>query len=198
MALQQQRFEILYEVGCHAILDKYYREAVSCFASALELFYLFYAKVICLKQGIALTEINTAQNEVSRQSERQLGVFIYVYLLEHKKSPSLLPNKLREFRNDVIHRGRFPQREEAITFGQAIANLILPIVKEMREMYHEKMTQAVLFHIYDSSVKSEAADAHGTLGISTIISLSHNVPDCINLEKELEKLSQSRIANPLL
>ena len=34
--LQEQKFEILFDIGAHAILDGYYREAVSSFTSSLE------------------------------------------------------------------------------------------------------------------------------------------------------------------
>ena len=42
--LQQQKFEILFEIGAHAIIDGYYREAVSSFAASLERFYEFSIK----------------------------------------------------------------------------------------------------------------------------------------------------------
>ncbi|MGL5998259.1 MAG: hypothetical protein ACRC1I_17390 [Pseudomonas proteolytica] len=37
--LQQHKFGVLFEIGAHAILDGYYREAVSSFTSSLERFY---------------------------------------------------------------------------------------------------------------------------------------------------------------
>jgi hypothetical protein len=46
------RFEILFEVGSYALLDGYYREAVSSFAAALERFYEFFVEVIARSNGV--------------------------------------------------------------------------------------------------------------------------------------------------
>ncbi|WP_238149350.1 hypothetical protein [Arsenophonus endosymbiont of Aleurodicus floccissimus] len=48
--LQQQKFEILFDIGACAIIDGYYREAVSSFTSALERFYEFFIKVVCIQR----------------------------------------------------------------------------------------------------------------------------------------------------
>ena len=39
--LQQQKFELLFDIGAYAIVDGYYREAVSSFTSSLERCYEF-------------------------------------------------------------------------------------------------------------------------------------------------------------
>jgi hypothetical protein len=50
--LQQEKFETLFELAANAILDGYYRDAISSFSSAMERFYEFYLKVICIKHII--------------------------------------------------------------------------------------------------------------------------------------------------
>ncbi len=50
--LQQQKFEMLFEVGANAILDGYYREAVSSFASSLERAYQFFSTVCLIERGV--------------------------------------------------------------------------------------------------------------------------------------------------
>jgi hypothetical protein len=50
--LQEQKFEVLFDMGIYAIVDGYYREAVSAFAAALERFHEFFIAVICNKHGI--------------------------------------------------------------------------------------------------------------------------------------------------
>lgn len=58
--LQQQKFEILFDIGANAILDGYYREAVSSFTSSLERFYEFCIKVLCRKRGIQVDVFSKA------------------------------------------------------------------------------------------------------------------------------------------
>ena len=50
--LQQQKFELLFDIGAYAIVDGYYREAVSSFTSSLERFYEFFIKVLCISKGV--------------------------------------------------------------------------------------------------------------------------------------------------
>lgn len=47
--LQEQKFEILFDIGANAIIDGYYRESISSFTSSLERFYEFCIKVFCEK-----------------------------------------------------------------------------------------------------------------------------------------------------
>ena len=45
-AIQEQKFEVLFDLGAMALLDGYPREAVSSIAASLERFYEFYVQVI--------------------------------------------------------------------------------------------------------------------------------------------------------
>jgi hypothetical protein len=66
--LNHQKFQILFEIGINAIIDGYYREAVSSFTSSLERFYEFFSKVICITRGIEWTAIEETWKNVSKQS----------------------------------------------------------------------------------------------------------------------------------
>jgi hypothetical protein len=46
IAVQEMKFEILFELAANAIFDGYYREAVASFASGLERFFEFYVRII--------------------------------------------------------------------------------------------------------------------------------------------------------
>lgn len=48
--LQEQKFELLFEIGAYAIQDGYYREAVSSFTSSLERFTNFLLEPFYLKK----------------------------------------------------------------------------------------------------------------------------------------------------
>lgn len=45
--LQQDRFQLLFQIGIHAIVDGYPREAVADFASSLERFFEFFYRFYC-------------------------------------------------------------------------------------------------------------------------------------------------------
>lgn len=118
--LQQQKFEILFDIGAYAILDGYYREAVSSFTSSLERFYEFFIKAVLLSKGLDEGILQEAWKQVAKQSERQLGAFIITHVSSYGRPPLLMSNSKIEFRNDVIHRGKIPTRQEAVEYGQAI------------------------------------------------------------------------------
>ncbi len=128
-----QKFELLFHLGAHAIVDGYYREAVASFKSSLERFYEFYIQVICEKRGISEDVFDSAWKNVSAQSERQLGAFYFLYLIENSGVPPSLSRKHDEFRNDVIHKGKFPTKEEAFDYGQAVMDVAAPILKQLKE-----------------------------------------------------------------
>ena len=115
--LQQMRFEILFEIAAHAIIDGYYREAIISFASALERYFEFYVRVRCDQMGVSPGDLAATWKPISKQSERQLGAYAFVHLIASKSPPGLLSHRNAEFRNDVVHRGRIPERTKAIGFG---------------------------------------------------------------------------------
>ena len=141
--LQNQKYQLLFESGALALLDGYRREAVFGFASALERFLEFYVKVICLKHNIAYEELENCWKDVKKQSERQLGAFIFLYLLENKTHTRFLKKRvtregkvkdgwdIQAFRNDVIHAGYVPTYDEVVQYGDHVFDTIESILGEM-------------------------------------------------------------------
>ena len=169
--LQQQRFEILFDIGAFAIIDGYYREAISSFTSSLERFYEFFIKVICISKKIELKDIDDTWNKVSSQSERQLGAFIFIYLQEFGKKPDLLSDKNIKFRNSVIHKGKIPNKEEAIQYGNDILNLIRPLLETIKENYKDALGKIIGEHV--SKLHKLSADPYTSLMcIPTILNLT--------------------------
>jgi len=120
--ITQQKHEILFEVAAYAIVDGYYREAISSFAPSLERYYEFFIKVISVE--LPCKEFEKAWKQVAIQSERQLGGYIFLYLNVYLTSPNILPQPLVKLRNDVVHKGHIPSREDALKFGEAVAQII--------------------------------------------------------------------------
>jgi len=91
ICLQEQKFELLYELAVNAIVDGYYREAIASFTTALERFYEFYIQVICAKHKLNEEIFQEAWQKVAPQSERQLGAYIFAYVVENGNAHRYYP-----------------------------------------------------------------------------------------------------------
>ena len=172
IVLQQQRFEILFDIGAFAILDGYYREAIVSFTSALERFYEFTIRALCLHSGIELEQIDALWKTISNQSERQLGAFIFLWASHLGSTPPTLTNKKISFRNKVIHQGKIPTYDEAFGYGELIYDMISGAIASMREFGLETaIKQLQLEHIMtvQKTVKNQAEIS--IMSYPTIISL---------------------------
>lgn len=130
--IASHRYEILYLIGCRALIDGYYREAISSFSASLERIYEVFIKAKLISEGMSKDEIEqTVWKHVSSQSERQLGAFIFLFTQHFKTQPELLPNDLVKLRNEVIHKGKIPTKDEAIKYGQKILELITGYLKKL-------------------------------------------------------------------
>lgn len=196
--LQEHRFEILYEIGVNAIVDGYYREAISAFQSCLERFYEFYLSVIAIKRGISEDVWASSWKIVAQQSERQLGAFIYVYCLENKTVPPLLDSTLVKLRNDVVHKGKLPQRVEAIRYGNAVIAIVNPLLQRMKQVMKEHLSVAVNRNILKSlgGVPVGAKPAFMCTASTISVALSATEPHVTSIEARLDRLTRARQGSP--
>ena len=188
--LQQQKFEILFDIGAYAINDGYYREAVVSFRSSLERFYEFVIKVILLGSELDNKTIEETYNHLSKKAERELGAFISLYLREFKKTPKLFSNKEDKFRNEVVHEGKIPTRQEAIKYGQAILDIIRPIIKDLKDKFSEGIKNSSIHYLINRLKIGDGKLQVSTLYISTIIGLyiDNSNHQKRSLEEALSKL----------
>ncbi len=190
--LQQQKFEILFEIGAHAIFDGYYREAVSSFSASLERFYEFYVKVICLSRGIAEDALEQAWKEVSHQSERQLGAFVCLHLIETGHPPTMLSNNSHRFRNEVIHKGLIPERQEAVKYGQEVLDLTVPLLANLKTTHDKEIQEMVTKHLRRIAARAPEGSRMSTLFETMTLSLSAEKLGQETLETRLEQLALER------
>jgi hypothetical protein len=204
-AIQQQKFEILFDMGAMALLDGYPREAVMSMATSLERFYEFYIKVITLKHQVTDDAyLNTKRN--ATRSEREFGAFLYLYLIDHKNSCCpIIDNKepdingrsknntktWKNFRNEIVHNGYIPSTEEALAYGNLIYQYIYSLIADLKENSSEYIQQAIVTqlnraHEIDKDLKV------ATMCIPTLISLSQGDTPPNSLEKALESLVEYR------
>jgi hypothetical protein len=195
--LQQQKFEVLFDIGANAILDGYHREAVSSFAASLERFYEFSIRAFLSQSSGSDALFKACWKSVSSQSERQLGAFVFLWASHFNGPPTLLANSQVSFRNDVVHKGKIPTKEEALAFGNAVLGVLRPNMLALREKLPDAVQQVVFYHLRDAQTPGASAPC-ATMCASTIVSLSAGEPSHHqgDLEHHLGKLREWRaIAN---
>lgn len=192
--LQQQKFEVLFEIGANAILDGYYREAVSSFTSSMERFYEFVIRVLLEFSSGSDSLYQTCWGSVSSQSERQLGAFIFLWASQLGSKPTLLSESMVKYRNAVIHKGKIPTKEEAIKYGEAIIGAINPIATVLRERFPEQISKVTFYHLAGARTDSDMKKQVSTMSISTVLERIMNEPSDgkISLSKQIPELELQR------
>lgn len=193
--LQQHKFEVLSELALNALLDGYYRDAVASFASSLELFREFFIRVIATKYEIDDKVFSGAWKNLSSQSERQLGAFVMTYTLEMKAPPLVLQPKMVEFRNAVIHKGAIPSKEQAVTFGEAVLDVIQRILVSLKTSHGKYIQHVVGRYVAELNKAAEHYQDCATMSIPTLVSLvRHDSGGPPSLLESIEALRKRRAA----
>lgn len=174
--IQQQKFELLFQIGAYALKSGDPRGAVSSFASSLERCYEFIIRTILCHNDIHEFLVAEIWKQVSSQSERQLGAFIFLYTQQVGMKPEMLHHKKVAFRNQVIHKGKIATRKEALDFGQAVLDIERSLLVQVKAHCDRAMRQVVLSQMNDCAQKEGDLPAITTT-IPTIISLNYVVPE---------------------
>ena len=117
LLVPQPRFVLLHDLGVAAFLDGYHREAVITLAASIERFYEFYIHVASSHLGIDPGPLAETWEKTAKQSERQLGAFLFLYLAVTKQVCDLPIPMLARLRNKVVHNGYFPTQAETISYS---------------------------------------------------------------------------------
>lgn len=124
-------FQKLFEIAISALNDDYYRESISSFTASYERFMELFVRCVMKAHQIDDGVLQRNWKSISRQSERQLGAFIFLYGLQFESVPPLLSTKFIELRNNVIHQGYFPDRDECISYGTAVLDFMYATLEEI-------------------------------------------------------------------
>lgn len=133
--LENQPYELLFESGLEAFVEGYFRESISSFAAALERLYEFSIRVQLISDGVDAVAVDDMWRGVSSQSERQLGMYIGIRTSKDAAPPNVLGQSMTKLRNSVIHKGYFPNIEEAHAFGEAVYDLIGAEIFRLNERF---------------------------------------------------------------
>lgn len=169
--LQNEKFELLFDRAAMALSDGYTKEAVSTLSSSLESFIEFYFKVIVIRKNIKIEEFIKIWKLISRQSERQLGAFYMLQLIEYGETKFTLDEKRVKFRNNVTHQGYIPSSKEAIEYGEYIINFIFSVLNYLKENDLESLNKVQTTDFSESKDKSSIMQNRFIGNIRTIIDL---------------------------
>jgi hypothetical protein len=117
--------------------------------------------------------------------------------MEFGVSPILLSRKKVGFRDEVIHQGRIPTRQEALDYGQAILDIARPILKQVKEKCPAGIQKTVLHNLEECRTRATETCPISTMAIRTILSLSIAEPgyDEHSLEESLGDLRRWEIGS---
>lgn len=170
--LSQQKFELLFDIGAYAIVDGYYREAISSFSSSLERFYEYAIRIFLERLTKSDELFQSGWSTIKNQSERQLGAFIFLWMQQFKEVPVLLTNSKIEFRNSVIHKGKIPSRDEALNYGNSVLDVIRPKLNKIKEIFPEEISNLSRYHQMESQLAKDEGKQKSFMGILTLLSLT--------------------------
>ena len=197
--IASHRYEILYLIGCRALIDGYYREAISSFSASLERIYEVFIKAKLLTDSVSEESMKGAWKKVSSQSERQLGAFIFLFTQHFKTKPELLHDNLVKLRNEVIHKGKIPTKDEAIKYGQEILELITEYLKKINSEQRLNLFFNTLCLTDTEEQKAVVKDKTYSriFSLNSMFTKYRYSEDTPDLEHELEILKKNKFIHDL-
>jgi len=190
--IQQPKHEVLFELGMNALVDGYPREAVTSFESCLENFYGFCISQVSLDKGVDRASLDAGWKYMAKQSERQLGAFVMLWLNYFGSAPTLLSDKSRGFRNRVVHQGYIPGLDETLAFGD---DIVACVASNLRDMKHHLGDG--LDAIFTSEFIARASSQNQrvtTQSIPTTIDWAELIQNgTVNLRARLEAINKDKV-----
>ncbi len=192
--LQNEKFELLFDIAALALIDGYTKECASTIASSLERFIEYYIKVIAIKKKVEVKNYLNAWRLLSKQSERQLGAFYLLQLSEYGETKFVIADKWITFRNRVIHQGYIPSSSETIEYGEYVLAMIFAILKHLKENDIDSLIKAQLLDFFKNGERITEQQIRSSANIPTIIGLSSIQSEDFGkqvFKKSLESISQN-------
>ncbi len=169
--LQSQKFEILLESAANALLEGFTMEAASSLSAAYERFIEFSINVFCKKNLTSKQALEETFRLISKQSERQLGGFLFLHLITFGRS-YVLNKKITELRNKVIHQGYIPSPKEVTVFGTLIYQEIYSISQLLKSNMPNEIQQVIMDDLQSKNAKVPLEAHRSTCTGATFFSLS--------------------------
>ncbi|WP_338630400.1 hypothetical protein [Clostridium baratii] len=143
--VDNEKFEILFDMGLEALNKGFRQESVLCFTTSFERFREWVIRVILTKNNVEKDDFDKVWSYVSKQSERQLGAFYFLYLQEFGDQPEMISQGVSEFRNEVIHKGVIPNYEKTYNYGKYIYEYINKVLKKLEDDCYSEAKSKIKF-----------------------------------------------------
>lgn len=164
------RYAILFEMGAYALVDGYKLEAIASMTSAMERFHEWCVSVLLRKNKVEYTEFEETWKLVGSQSERQLGAFYFLYLLEFKEKPNAFDNSKSKFRNKIIHNGYLPTDKEAYEYCEYVYKYIRDIQNKFYNNFRDYIEDLKMYKL--DKLRNKYGCSHdGIYSLGTILSV---------------------------
>lgn len=146
MVIQEPKFEILMRSGGLALLSGFTLEACISFWSSFERFLEFAIKVICHHLDMDEDVFKETFKRCSKQSERQLGAFMFLYAICFKEAYKH-DESLSSERNKYVHQGLIPTEDRAMAFCKKVHSIIIDIYKKLHQSMKKDIETVVFMDI---------------------------------------------------
>lgn len=173
--LQNNKYELLFEFGCMALLTECFGEAIFNIASSVERFHEYCIKIF-LKNKEVFKEFDKIWPLVKNQSERQLGAFCFLYLAEFKEIPPefILNTEKVKIRNDIIHKGYIPKLQETKVYAEEAFNYIKTIKLKLQDKFGDSMKKIENLILIEQAKELKNQASVSTMSVPTVLRSLNN------------------------
>jgi len=170
VALRQQKFEILFELAAYAIRDGHYRQSVSSCTASLEDFHEFFLRAMAYESGITKERFDAAWKLLGISPQNRQEAYLLNYRNFCSRPPVLLSHQHNDWKDSVMKKGKMPRREECVTFGQAVLQILRTAVGDARDAFPNGVKQVV--QEYVAAAQQHASTSEAPWSIRTIVNLA--------------------------
>jgi hypothetical protein len=158
--------EVLFQSACMSFLGGSYREAVGSAAAARERFAELYVRVLAASAGVSDDEVSQAWAHLEGNSQRQFGAFVWTQMLVTRAlgERNQDSQKREQFRNDVVHKGRFPTRNATQEYLEYIYDWIRKLDRVLRTEYDEARGSVLSKMWHHAARRLRSAGYKGSIG----------------------------------
>lgn len=149
--INDKKFELFLQSGAVAFINEYYHEALFNFIVARERFFEFCIRFFCKKLDIKIDVVEKNFKHIENSSERQIGAFLFLYLLHFKKSYPFKMDDVAKVRNGLFHKGKIYSPKEV----KETCKLIYDEIYEVVEQLVLDTGDLDLFHILTSKIQDD-------------------------------------------
>lgn len=198
--LKNPKHDVLFTISLNAIHDGYFREAIASLSASLERYYEFIIHLFMSSQKtdnecVLFDDANNIPKDnnyywqlMSSQSERQLGAYIALWAFNFGERPKLLnPNNKYgvKLRNEVVHKGKIPTRDECIGFGDAVLDIIRYCENKISSDYNRTRVDLIF-----EKVRKTEKDSILTISSALADALKSEMSflDCIERQHQIRKI----------